>query len=538
MSTRLLCLVLFLLLTPALFVPAESANSRIDNFNKTYKTNPMQAIRELCPLDDAKLVDFVIDLWIQWADYGYYFDSAIEDALQTTTNGKPLDTLHKRMNSEDKVAMRAKLMRVVGRMAKPESMQRLIEALKKSNEAVTQVALIEALLGYPPDKVVDEIIPFLDRKYRPDVRLTAVEALGSFKAERALKKIVEMAQKDVIEMRCAAIWALGNIGGKEAESTIIAAIKAPEPPIRAAGCSAAANFPGDLIRNALCDRLKDDRWEVISAAVSSLMKRNEIESVPYLINAMQSAKGRLLDDFQKALEHITEYRFGCDPQNWKDWLEESGGKITRNPTPRPKERPYIVYHTIRTRTLDMVFCIDISGSMNEKVKAEGGYLGEGAVLKGDTKLDYVKAELIRVINSLPVEAKFDIITFAGEATFWRGAQTAADEKSKKAATNFVQTLTADGGTNIYEALQKAFGTLQQKTGYYPHDRSPDTIFLLSDGMPTVGEITDSETLLDVITRINKIRQTTIHTIGVGKEGVPFLKPLAAQNRGEFKLVAQ
>ncbi|MDZ7816206.1 MAG: VWA domain-containing protein [Planctomycetota bacterium] len=104
----------------------------------------------------------------------------------------------------------------------------------------------------------------------------------------------------------------------------------------------------------------------------------------------------------------------------------------------------------------MMFIIDISGSMAEKVAASASrYLGDGAEVKGNTKLAFVKAELIRTIKSLPNDAKFDIITFEKEAKYWRGAQTLADEKGKKQAVNFVDNLNANGGTNVYEALQSS-----------------------------------------------------------------------------------
>ncbi|MFA4986538.1 MAG: HEAT repeat domain-containing protein [Candidatus Brocadiia bacterium] len=528
---------LFLVLIVAGSATGESAKSRVDRFRDMWPRNPIEALRLLCPIDNAQLVDYVMDIWVAVGKYDYYFDSAMEDTLITTTVGPALDKLHKHMTGQDKAPMRAKLARVVGRMAHPESFNSLVGALKKEAEPDPQVALIEALAKYPGDKTIAAILPFLDKMYRPEVRITAVEAMGALKGSAASAKLADLAASDTMEIRCSAIWALGLIGGPDAERAVLTAISALEPAIRVAGCRAAGELPGVQFRTALCKALFDKEWEVISAAVKSLAKRNEIESVPDLVAAMQKAKGRLLDDFQAALETITGYKFGCDPLNWKEWLDESGGKIERNPKPRPRETPYVTYYKIPTRSLNMIFAIDISGSMVEKVTNPGAYSGEGATPKGDTKLDYVKAELIRVIRSLPAEAKFDIITFNAEANFWRGAQTLADDKAKTAASRFVDGLAADGGTNIHDALSKAFGALVQKTGYFPQDRTPDTLFLLSDGMPTVGPEVDPEKLMEIVGRINAIRRMVIHTIGVGKDGEPFLKPLAEKNGGQYRLVA-
>ncbi|MDZ7816207.1 MAG: hypothetical protein U5N86_09495 [Planctomycetota bacterium] len=70
------------------------------------------------------------------------------------------------------------------------------------------------------------------------------------------------------------------------------------------------------------------------------------------------------------------------------------------------------------------------------------------------------------------------------------------------------------------------------------DRSPDTMFLLSDGMPTVGAILDPAKLISMVTRLNRTRQVVINTIGVGSEAAPLLKPLAEKNSGKYILIAK
>ncbi|MDZ7816205.1 MAG: hypothetical protein U5N86_09485 [Planctomycetota bacterium] len=92
------------------------------------------------------------------------------------------------------------------------------------------------------------------------------------------------------------------------------------------------------MRKALCDLLQDENWQVVSAAVRSLRKRNELEAVVPLVKAMQNAKGRLLEDFHEGVVTITGYKFGLDPANWKAWLDETGGEVTPTPN-RGRTRP-------------------------------------------------------------------------------------------------------------------------------------------------------------------------------------------------------
>ncbi len=541
---RLAVVLPALLLLALCFSPqqsgAESVEARLNQFNNIWRQNPVEAFKVLKPVDSPKIVDFIVDIWYKFGNYGFFFEAAIEDALLTTQVGKPLDRLHYHMSNHDKAWMRAHMARISGRLAKPECRTKLLSALKREATSEVIVVIIEALGSFNDPEVVNALMGCLGTGSRPEVRLVAVETLGMFKAASALSTIVEMARKDNIEIRCAAIWSAAMIGGADADKVIIESMGSKDAVIRAAGAKSAAHVKGEEAMKALCALLEDPNWEVVSAAVRSLGMRGEIEAVPAIVNAMQKAKGRLIEDFQNTLEIITKYKFGCDPKNWREWLEESGGKPEVNPKPRPNETPYITFHKVQTRSLNMLFVIDTSGSMNEKVKGTDAakYLGEGAVLEGDTKLDFVKAELIRTINSLPPEAKFDIITFADDAAYWRGAQAPADDRTKKSAVAHVKALVANGGTNVYGALQLAYGTMKQTTPHYPHDRNPDTIFLLSDGMPTVGDIIDPRQIHDIVTRLNKIRQLVINTIGVGLEGEPFLKPLAEKNAGKYVRIAQ
>ena len=62
----------------------------------------------------------------------------------------------------------------------------------------------------------------------------------------------------------------------------------------------------------------------------------------------------------------------------------------------------------------------------------------------------------------------------------------------------------------------------------------DTIFLLSDGVPNRGRVTNLETLLDAITKRNRTTRIVIHAIGIGEAaGSTFLKELARRNGGQY-----
>jgi Mg-chelatase subunit ChlD len=65
-------------------------------------------------------------------------------------------------------------------------------------------------------------------------------------------------------------------------------------------------------------------------------------------------------------------------------------------------------------------------------------------------------------------------------------------------------LGASGGTNLYDSLQKAFA-----------DPDVDTIFVMSDGEPTVGQQIDPFRIREDVALWNQNRKVVIHTIAIG-----------------------
>jgi len=60
----------------------------------------------------------------------------------------------------------------------------------------------------------------------------------------------------------------------------------------------------------------------------------------------------------------------------------------------------------------------------------------------------------------------------------------------------------------------------------------DTIFLVTDGIPTVGKITDVPKLVSFFTDLNRSKGITIHVITFDKDAWKKLRPLAEHNGGQ------
>lgn len=168
---------------------------------------------------------------------------------------------------------------------------------------------------------------------------------------------------------------------------------------------------------------------------------------------------------------------------------------------------------------DVVFVLDTSGSMSE-----------------DNKMEKAKSALRHGVNSLSPRDRFNIISFAGEEHLMSDRPIAGDDAGKKEARQFINRMTATGGTNINDALIAAFKQTGSQTGKQNEsgDR-PQMIVLITDGQPTVGE-TFPKRILENVKQANK-EQVRLFTFGVGYDvNTLLLDQLANENRGTVAYV--
>ncbi len=158
---------------------------------------------------------------------------------------------------------------------------------------------------------------------------------------------------------------------------------------------------------------------------------------------------------------------------------------------------------------DIVFVIDKSGSMS----------GE--------KIAQVKSVFTKIISDLPPDDYFNVIFFDTDMRTYSSSLMEANTKNKADAANFVNSLDANGGTDINQALLDAVGMFKADS-----QRVPIIVFL-TDGEPTEG-ITSPYVIRKNIKDANKAK-VLIFTIAFGIENeanYDFLKALSLENYGK------
>jgi Mg-chelatase subunit ChlD len=93
-------------------------------------------------------------------------------------------------------------------------------------------------------------------------------------------------------------------------------------------------------------------------------------------------------------------------------------------------------------------------------------------------------------------------------------------------------LRPNGRTNLHDALNAAldFGGRGLQDKYYA--AGFDTLYVITDGAPTAGAVTDKEEILRRVRECNRLRRITIQCVTFGdKTDTAFLAAMAEQNGG-------
>lgn len=447
-------------------------------------------------------------------------------------------------------AQAAAALRVIAGLKEPASRAPLLLVLEEGKPAGALPSLARAA----GDGRWPEFAPLL-RPYLADpddaMRLWTITALGAIRDAEALAPAATLATTDPNPMvRTAAVEALVLLGkGREAEAG-----------------------------PALVAALADANLSVAIVACRGLRTIRTADAIAPLIAILEAGEaGKLLEEIWPTLVAITDEPFGPDPALWRRWWDrvaESGGyqllsdaeiakrKAARAETNAQYHPPKteVTFMGVETASRNIVFVIDVSGSMEELVVNRDAFRERG--FNNFQKLEIVKEELKRSIASLDANVRFNIHSFATQVHPWKKGLVPANALNKKSAEAWISELKPiggaqaserassglrgssgleDGRTNAHAGLLAGLGVPEDpakrgavtETAADAKEGEGDTMFFLTDGKPTVGEIVDTEDILAAIREINRFRKVTIHTIAIGDFTSNFLKQLADQNGGVF-----
>jgi hypothetical protein len=253
--------------------------------------------------------------------------------------------------------------------------------------------------------------------------------------------------------------------------------------------------------------------------IRSLWNMKDARALEVLCKIQPNLDGQIRADLDRMMKEVDVSMFHGDEVAFTTWKTGRKQKsVVQNASYNSQDKVLFgksQYYGIDIESKRILFILDHSGSMEEPT---AGY----------TRLDRAKQELVIAIKGLVPETEFAIMIFANKTRFWRSELVRADDETKLKAIAFVREIGYGDRTNTYAAL----------TDSLRFDESLESVYLLSDGRPTTGDIVSPQQIVNQIIHQNRFRHLRFHTIGVsvGGETRAFLEALASQSNGEFRQV--
>jgi Ca-activated chloride channel family protein len=150
-------------------------------------------------------------------------------------------------------------------------------------------------------------------------------------------------------------------------------------------------------------------------------------------------------------------------------------------------------------------------------------------MEGSGKIGFVRDGLELLIDSMHDEDELAIITYSDLVIVEFDMDGVADNRS--ALREIVRGLTAGGGTNLHDGLERGF---LEVLDFYNSGRQ-NRVILLSDGLPSSG-ITDETTIMAMSRGYNS-EGIGLTTVGLGTDfNTDLMRGLAEQGDGNFYFV--
>ena len=410
--------------------------------------------------------------------------------------------------------LRREMARLIATFDDAKSQKRAAGLLGKGKPH-QKVFALQATVKINTDKVLAAVRKCLEDK-DVTVRRAAGEALAARRDRLSVPALREM---------------MANAKGPEDIRIALEAINVIEGPMSAwlkelAGYTTHADRD---VRNAAMEVLRDAKdkrqleplmvalehpdWSTRLLAIEAMAGLKQASTVGKLVERMGKETGRIKKALAATLWELTAQPFDEDEDKWANWWQvaKKDFKVATqeelDDANKARERRRLTQRTvskakffgIKVESHRVIFVLDVSGSMMKSM------YGRSINGRRAARIDVAKHELAQAVENLDAGALFNIFTFSSGVARWLpdgiGTSSAA---SRQEAKTWIQRLGAAGGTNLYDSVRQAFG-----------DKDVDTIFILSDGEPTTGEVIDPFLIRQDVARWNKHRKIKINTIAIG-----------------------
>ncbi len=333
------------------------------------------------------------------------------------------------------------------------------------------------------------------------VRAAAVEALGLARASGRLGRILELADDPSVRVRQ----------------------QVPEALVRLAPHRASAILP---------TLAADSSWRVRASAVRALGSLRTRDSVEELVAILDREVGRIREDALDQLRHLTRQDFGLHVDAWERFLELAPPDFLSTPDESAvaTSSGSVVYYGLTSHSTRFVLVTDLSTSMTTIERTT--YRSKITA----SRLQLTKDQMESLVEDLGEDVAINLVTFSDNAEVWQRKLLTMNKKGRAKALAEIESYSPRGGTNLFHALSTCFEMAADSlTKPELEDSTPDTIFLLTDGEPSVGTMLDTSVILEWVEERNRELQVRVHCIALNTQprSRDFMSRLARITSGQY-----
>ncbi len=391
------------------------------------------------------------------------------------------------------------------------------DGARHPQQAVRRLAL--DLLRGKKDEDSIQALYLLTQDKKRELRLDALVALSHWGDRRIEVDLWKLLEKGRPEERYQALLALDRLLGDEPAylNRLLVWTRKGNSALRFLALDLASRHGLRELLGLLPGLLSSADWRLRSLGYMVASRVRDKESIPLLIQAIKKESGRTEFECGQALKSLTRY-YCRTAEDWERWWEkQKDGFVLPPPAPaepdtanKGKGSTVAEFYGIPVRSHRVVYVLDVSGSMSAQFGT------------GSTRIKVARESLKTALKKADKSSLVNVIFFDNKVRSYAKKSVPIRRKGElNKLLAYVDKARPLGGTNIHGALLAAF-----------KDPRVDTIFLLSDGDPSTGEITDIQDLATAILRLNRARRVKIHCVAVGLES-PLLRRLAGSTGGQY-----
>lgn len=265
--------------------------------------------------------------------------------------------------------------------------------------------------------------------------------------------------------------------------------------------------------------------------------RRKHDAVPFLITLLADRETMVKTCAAEALEAITKQPLGYSAKRWAGWRKvwekrklakgDTGPSVApeheegKEPEPHATRSLHPDFYGLRIRSKDVVFVVDISGSV------------------GSTGVQDAKRELVKAVESLGSDVSIAALFFSEKVHFWKdGQMVKATPDNKADLAFFLRGLEPGRKTDVFSAFNAGLKIIDRRVEELAklgiERKRPATLLAVSDGQDNVRGV-PMRIIEERLDRLD-LERAQVHSIVLGGKHNKLMRMLAHYGSGKYILV--